>query len=516
MKVSEKVIHNTLFSSIGYVWWVLVSLFLTPYIIAKVGIQGYGVFVVIEAALGYVTALDITGLNISLAKFVSEHNANKDFGKLHSLVRMGLVYYLFFYGAVGAVVWVLRGPFLRLFRIEPVFVPTAMAVLAGLLGIMVFKGVFSIYKAVLLGLQRMDVENVILVVAVTLNIGFTVFLLERGMGIKGLVLAGLLMICFSAGLRAWWVNRLLPKARAGSRIFDKDLFKSAFFYGIQMQMIAFSELINKGVDKVLLGALAGVSLSALYEIGAKVANITNLFPALFLPSVLPAASELQVLRDERRLQDLYVRGTKYLVVFLAPVCFFAVSHASLIILAWMGFMARQESVLAVQFLTVAYGAYLLTSVGRYIARGIGVLRFELAGSVFLTVSNIVLSVILILRYGYVGALWGTAISAFCGSGWFLVAFHRYLKFSIGLFMRKSVFWPVAISLLASLIMEFFPASWSADGSRLILLAKLFGHLVLFGCLYLIIIWLCGFVDAYEREVFTNAFKSLFKRRVSSV
>ncbi len=511
MKISEKVIHNTVFSSFGYVWWVLVSLFLTPYIIAKVGIQGYGVFVVLEAALGYVTTLDITGINISLVKFVSEHHARKDFGKLNSLVRLSFIYYLFFYGAVGVLTWSLRGSFLGLFRIESASVSTAKAVLAGLLAVMFLKGVFGIFKAVLFGLQRMDIENGILIAAVTSNIGFTVYFLETGHGIVGVVLAGFLMVALAACLRVLCVARLLPEAPPGGRFFDTELFRRAFFYGIKMQVIAFSELVNKGVDKVLLGALAGVSLSGLYEIGAKVANITNLFPALFLPSVLPAASELQVMRDQRRLQDLYVRGTKYLLMLMAPVCCFAVLHAGLIIRTWMGFLARPESVLAVQFLTVAYGAYLTSSVGRYMARGMGVLGFELVGSTVLTVLNIVLSVCLIKRLGFVGALWGTSIAALAGSGWFLVRFHRFLKFSIRSFMTKSVLGPVAASLFVSLALMFFPSFRPAGGARLVLFADLFLRLAVFAGIYIFLILRLGLVDAYEREVFANAFRSLLKR-----
>ncbi len=511
MKISEKVIHNTVFSSLGYVWWILISLFLTPYIIAKVGIQGYGLFVVIEAALGYVSSLDITGINVSLVKFVSEYHAAKEFGSLHRLLRQGFVYDFLFYGAAGCAIWSLRSRFLGLLHIEAAFLPAAEAVLGGFLAIMFIKGVFGVFKTVLFGLQRMDVENIVLVTAVTLNACFTVFFLERGDGLPGLVLAGFLMVCLAACLRVVCVARLLPPLPRGAGFWDLRLFRTAFAYGIKMQVIAFSELINKGVDKVLLGVLAGVSFSGLYEIGAKVANVTNLFPALFLPSVLPAASELQVVQDRRRLQDLYVRGTKYLMMLLAPVCVFAVLHAGLIIRAWMGFMARPESVLAVQFLTLAYGAYLVSSVGRYMARGMGALGFELSGSTALTALNIVLSVVLIKKIGFAGALWGTSVAALTGSAWFLMRFHRFLGFPIRRLMTKSVLGPVAVSAFVGLLLRFLPAFPPAAAGRLVLIGDLFMRLAVFAIAYIAGVLRLGFVDAYEREIFIGALRSLKDR-----
>jgi len=218
------------------------------------------------------------------------------------------------------------------------------------------------------------------------------------------------------------------------------------------------------------------------------------------------------MRDKRRLQDLYVRGTKYLMMLMAPVCCFAVFHAGLIIRTWMGFMARPESVLAVQFLTVAYGVYLVSSVGRYMARGMGALGFELVGSTVLTVLNVILSVVLIKRLGFAGALWGTSVAALAGSGCFLVRFHRFLKFSMGRFMTKSVLGPVAVSLLVSAVLTFLPASRPAAGGRLVLFADLFLRLVVFAGTYGFLIFRLGLVDAYEREVFTNAFRSLLRRR----
>ncbi|MGE5280071.1 MAG: polysaccharide biosynthesis C-terminal domain-containing protein [Deltaproteobacteria bacterium] len=511
MKISEKVIHNTLFSSFGYAWWVLVSLFLTPYIIAKVGLEGYGLFVVLEAALGYVTVLDITGINISLVKFVSEHHARKDFDALGRLVRMAFVYYLFFFGAVTLCVWFLRRPLLGLFRIDAAWLSVAATILAGLLAVMFLRGVFGILKTVLFGLQRMDIENGILIAAVTANIGFTVYFLEAGYGVAGVVLASFLMVAFAACLRIVFVARLLPRAVPKGPFFDARLFGSALLYGIKMQVIAFAELINKGVDKVLLGALAGVTLGGLYEIGAKVANITNLLPALFLPSVLPAASELHVMRDERRLEDLYVRGTKYMMMLLAPLCCFAVLHAGLIIRAWMGIMARPESVLAVQFLTLAYGVYLVTSVGRYMARGIGVLGFELGGSILLAALNILLSFALIRRIGFVGALWGTAAAALTGSLWFMARFHRYLKFSVARFLGRSVLGPLAASLLAAAVTFFMPARLAGQGGRLVLFGRLFFDGAVFTVLYVALVRGFRLVDAYEREVFVHALRKFVKR-----
>ena len=83
LKTSQKIIRNTVFNTIGHIWGLLVSLCLIPYIISKIGMERYGVWVVIGVGIGYLSLLDIPGIGSAFAKYIAEYFARKDFRRVN-------------------------------------------------------------------------------------------------------------------------------------------------------------------------------------------------------------------------------------------------------------------------------------------------------------------------------------------------------------------------------------------------------------------------------------------------
>ncbi|MCK4385432.1 MAG: hypothetical protein KAW52_04130, partial [candidate division Zixibacteria bacterium] len=58
-RVSEKIIKNTLYNTIGKFWGILVVLFLTPYIVNRLGMERYGIWALLTSLVGYIGFLDL-------------------------------------------------------------------------------------------------------------------------------------------------------------------------------------------------------------------------------------------------------------------------------------------------------------------------------------------------------------------------------------------------------------------------------------------------------------------------
>ncbi|MCK4557424.1 MAG: polysaccharide biosynthesis protein [Candidatus Aminicenantes bacterium] len=485
--------------------------------------EQFGIWVLLEVVVIYLSLLDFTGIGGAFVKYIAEYHARKDFEKCSQVVNLGWAYYTVFWIIMALLVFLLRNPILRLFDFPSDLSSTISIVFLGILLISLIRGSFAVFRSVLLGVQRMDITNIIAILASLVNAAGVILFLSLGFGLKGLVMSGLIVAVFTVILQTIFAYKALPQLRFRPFSFSKDIFKKTFVYGINIRVASLSELINTHVDKIFLGYFLNTMLVGSYELGAKVARIARSFPEQLLPAILPASSELHALDDKDNLQKLYHRGSKYLSLLTFPLAFFIIANASLIIIFWMGnrgFPGFTESVLALQVLSVGYVFTLLVSMGRLIARGMGIPQYEMRSSVLIVILNIALSIILIIKLGFTGTLLGTTLSGIIGSTYFFCAFNRRIGEPVFPLIRKIFIGPFffcLVSLGISMLADYFfvqllPAPVANRTNAFIqLLVK---GLIFLG-VYLLCLFKSGYIDKYDKEIFSGFLEMIkvgFKRK----
>ncbi|MBK7444481.1 MAG: oligosaccharide flippase family protein [Ignavibacteria bacterium] len=95
MSLSEKVIKNTYYYFFSQVISLLMPLFLTPFIIMKIGDTQFGIYTLILGVLGTFGLLDLS-LSTSFIKFISEYFHKNNIERLNNTVSTGFYIYLFF------------------------------------------------------------------------------------------------------------------------------------------------------------------------------------------------------------------------------------------------------------------------------------------------------------------------------------------------------------------------------------------------------------------------------------
>lgn len=512
---SDKVIRNTIYNNVGYFSQLLVSLFLTPFIIHKLGVEQFGVWVLIEVIVAYLSLLDLTGIGGAFVKYIAEYHVKEDFKSCNHLVNLGWVYYTCFWLIIALIVVVFKNPILGLFKFSPYLRDIASFVFIGILFISVIRGSSSVFRSVLLGLQRMDLTNIIAVVSSLVNAVCVVLFLVLGFGLKGLVISGLISALLIGFFQIVFAHKILPQMKFRPFSLDREIFRKTFHYGVNIRIASISELVNQHVDKILLGYFLNTKLVGLYELGAKIAKIAQSFPEQLLPAILPASSEFHALNDKDRLQKLYHRGSKYLCLLAFPLVFFIIYHASVIMTFWMGKTSFKESVLALQVLCLAYVIMLLANMGRLIARGMGIPKYEMRSSLLIVILNILLSVLFIIKFGFVGALLGTAIAAALGSFYFISSFHRRIKESLASILKKIYAAPFLFCLI-SLVVSAVTGNilkmifHKVPANRLEAFYSLLINGSVFLTVYLFSLLKSGYIDKYDREIFSGTME-LIKR-----
>ncbi len=509
---SQRVIKNSLYNNVGYFSQLFISLLLIPFIIHKLGVEIFGIWVLLEVIVSYLSLLDFTGIGGAFVKYIAEYNARKDYESVNEVVNLGWLYYTFFWMSLLVLVLFFRKPLLSLFRIPQELFSLVSFVFVGVLLISFIRSSFSVFRSVLLGLQRMDLTNIIAVSASLVNAAGVVIFLSLGLGLKGLVASGLIAAVLTGFLQTLLSRRVFPRLRFRPFSWSKTIFKKTLAYGIHVRVASIAELINMHVDKIFLGYFLNTGLVGLYELGAKIARIARSFPEQLLPAILPASSELHALDDRVSLRKLYHRGSKYLSLLTLPVALFMVGHAHPIMTLWMGKSGFRDSALALQILSIGYVFVLLVSMARLVARGMGIPQYEMRSSVLIAVLNVVLSAVLIIRMGFIGALLGTAIAGTAGSLFFILSFNRRIGESTAHFFKKIFAAPLFFSGLA-LIVSFTagavlealflhaPASNRLEALLFLLVAG-----IVFMPVYLFLLLKTGYIDSYDREVLSGFFE----------
>lgn len=506
---SKKIIRNTIFTSAGRLWGYLLSFLITPYIVHKIGIERFGIWAVANTAIHFFLFLDL-GIGSSFVKYIAEYNTKKDYRMINEVINTGLAFSLFFCFCVFFVSILLKNFAMSLLKFPSELYGDVLIAFFGVLAVFIINYIFTVFKSTLYGLQRMDIVNIIFViVSIPGTVGLVLFL-SFGFGLKGLIYNSIIVALVTVMSYAICAYRILPQMVIHPNFFSSKMFRKLWNFGFKVQIAGFSEFINRQLDKMLLGYFINVRIVGFYELGSKISLTAARLPSVILPAIEPASSELDAVEDTRALNNLYTRGTKYLVLVTLPLALFVIVNASAIMHFWMGEPGYEKSALAIKILTIGYTFVLVNDIGRLMARGMGVPQFEMASALIILGLNILLSTVFIILFGFTGALIGTSISAVIGSLYFMNRFHKHIKRTITSFLRGVYLKPVfacIFAFFASLAVEllFHSLGFSPSG-RVGYLVYLGLKGVVFSGVYLLCIIVVKYLDEYDMNVLLSTLK----------
>jgi O-antigen/teichoic acid export membrane protein len=500
--IGKKIIRNTIYNSIGRIWLMAVILLLTPYILHKLEVQVFAVWSLVFVVANYLGVLDF-GIRTSFAKYIAEYHTKKDQDSINGVINCGIIFYLAFSLFVTALAVWLRGSIISLLQIPSSMHEESTFAILGMVLIFSMNNIFSIFEAVLVGLQRMDVQNKIMMFASPFNIAGTFYFLEKGFGIRGLVLNYGIVSLIIIALNVYFSYRLLPFLRIGLSRVDKKIFRRLFNYGIKMQICNFAAIIYTQTDKVILSHFLGLSFVTFYELGQKAANAIRTLPMLMISALVPAVSELEASNDKEKLKQLYARGSKYISLTVFPLIFLSVLVASDLINLWVGDKFGL-AILTFQVLMIGYGINVLTGMGTSMVRGIGKPEYETRYAVLTLVLQLVLSLTLVQVFGYRGILVSVLVTSIAAALYFLLTFHKLLRLDFKTFAQTTYLKPLVASLIPFAIT--FGLSFSIQSSilfngRLGYSVSLFLKSIVFLIFYILLINRSKFLDVSDARLF---------------
>ncbi|MDI6765218.1 MAG: oligosaccharide flippase family protein [Bacteroidota bacterium] len=510
--IRDKIIRNTLYSIIGRIWTIIIGLLLIPYIVNIVGIERFGVWSLLSVLVGYFALLDF-GVGVSYTRFIAEAYAQKNDIEINRIVNSGFVFYFFIAVPLFLISYFGQGIIFSFLQIDVHSLPDAVFAYYGVIILFISTAAMSGFSTILQGIQRIDITNKVAIVVTIPNVIATVYFLQNGFKLDGLLWATSISTMFGLVLSIYFAKKCLPSLQFNPLLFSWKTITRILPFGLKLQFAKLADIITFQTDRAFVSYFTGVSSVTYYHLGSQLNWRIRDIPLLLLTSLLPATSELHTLNEKDKLYNLYFRGTKYLAVIAIPLMLFIGTTSHLIMMVWMGPGYSLSGYIS-QILVVGYLINVFVGVGVIVAAGMNKPEYQLHSAILTSVVNIVLVIFCGKLWGIIGIAFAISISLMVGPVYFVVTFHRHIQNPAGQFLKNAVIKPLKAVLggtIFFLVVNIY--YFNSVDNRFTGGVILFLELVIFFSIYIFLLIKLSHFDDVDKELFMNNYLwSKFKNK----
>lgn len=398
MSFANRVVRNTIIQIVGRVIGLMVVLVTVNYIANHLvvdgsALKGYGQYSIVFAYVSIIGSLADMGLFTLVVREIT--NQPKEIaGRIIG-------------NAIGFRLILLLATFILLGVIYP-FLPYDPVVKQGIaMGVVVAfsmllsQAIATIFQANLVTSRIVVAETIGKVIIAAL----TIFVLSNGGGLSAVILANL-----AGNVVTLVISYLLARSLVTIPIgFNFKLWREKSGQFWSMALITVLGLIHFKFDSIMLSLFKGAADVGLYSIAYKILEIILIIPSIFATNLLPVMTAIVDQGNQDELGGLVKRSAS---VFLAIALY--ISVVVFLLASWIiVFITQSEFIAAASALRVLVLAVLFIFMTTLMAQAIISTRQQkvlLRGYVMVVVLNIVLNLIAIPRWSYMGAAWTTFIT----------------------------------------------------------------------------------------------------------
>jgi len=394
----------------------VVAFLMTPFIVRHLGDSAYGIWALVLQLTGYMGVVDV-GLRSALIRFGSSAHATGDTPRLNRLLSTTIMIYGVM-APVSLTVGVLLAQFaLPRMHIEPAILGKAQITLLIAALIIACDFLFATFHATLAGLSRWDLINTLGITGILLRTGLTVLFILRGYGLIALALIQLSIALCSYLIEVILVRRNIPSFRLVWAAPDREQLRPVLAHSWYSFLLSLANRVNYQVDSIVIALFLPISEVTFYVIGLRLIEYLRDLLNSTTMVASPLVSSLEAVGDSDRVVATLIRGTKYslVVAFLGVAGYLTLGKA--FITLWMGprFTAPSGTVLIILTIGVAFCATQYAS--GHVLYGLSRHRINLKWTLIESAVNLVLSLLLVRRFGILGVAAGTSLSNFLVKGW---------------------------------------------------------------------------------------------------
>lgn len=458
MKQSQKIVKNTAAGAVGILVGGFLQMGAMVYIARHLGVESFGVYSFALAFSMFFQLLLDTGINNILVREMARQPE-----KIEWIlgVSMGMLRWF------CLLIPVLTGLILLLIPGTWENKGLAFGMVLGSMVQLYSTG----YRAVMLALERNDMNSINFVLHKIAFFICVVISLPLSWGLPGVVFAHLAanvaaLVHFKKKVHGWGIRTSHIYDREFGRFLIGDLFASGGAAGMR--------LLAQEVDILLLSLLATPYLTGIYSGPYRLAIALRFVPVVLTVPLFPLFTRLAKERDKNpeAFVEAYERAFKILSIVILPGVVLLGFGAETFVVTLLG-EGYRESVPIMRALCFAFFPYLLSNLFPYLLTALHDQKALLISSTVSVSVRIILTIVLLPSMGVLAPCIAFAVSEYLVIALWVIRLHKLgCPLSLfGLTLR-----PVMASCLMAIPLYFFPLSkiW-----MLIVAAPICGLLVIF-------------------------------------
>ena len=440
----------------AFVFSAVVSFFLSPFVVRSLGETQYGAWVLLGSMVGHLGLLDV-GVRAAVTRYIARFHSSGEHEDARRLYSSALHLFAGLGGAAIALAGLMAVLVGHAFHVPHELVGVARIVtIVGGVGIAtsLIGGVFG---GVLTGLQHFETSNAIEIVVGAARAVGVVACLVAGQGLVSLSLVQLAATIALTLSNRHFARRVYPELRVVSRRWDRTSAVLLVRFGLTASALHVSSALMLYSDSLVIGAFLPVAMITHFSIGSTLINYARSVASGISQTLTPRISALEAEGQDSAIQSALLTNARFASIVVYPIAATFIFRGTSFVGLWMGpefstLAGKVLIILAFNLLTLA--GYQIVSAAMFgIGKHVGLIPVFACEAAL----NILLSILLVRRFGVLGTAFGTMIPRVIVSG---VIGPWYAERTLRIPLRR--FWLDAFVRPAVAIAPFALASYLID------------------------------------------------------
>jgi len=487
---------------------IAIFIVLTPFIVSKVGTENFGLWSLIQAAIGILGLMDL-GFATSVVKYVAEARGQGNTQKLGELTATFFWQYTGL-GLIALLLTVGTAPFLpQILGIAPEKARVAQIVFV-LIGLRAAVDLpLGLFADILVGYQKQLLSNLCRVTG-TVSYGVLAWwALSVSPTIETLSAVSFCTGLFANLLAMAFCLKAAPGMSLSPRNFRRSLLGEISSFSLWFFLIQISLLLATRVDTIVINAVLPLTAVAVYTVAIRIVERAASLCRQLTNTLTPVIAELKGAGEEKNIRAVFLKGAMLSVAAAMPMLVGLAWLAEDIAGVWMGEEFR-ASATPLRLLLAAALVGIIHSNTENILSMTGHQRFLALSSLGGQVLNLVLTIILIHFWGLAGVAFATFVAQLVIQLFFVQARGGKL-YNVGyLEFYRAALWPSLPGAVAC-IGAIYGCTQVLPPTSLLRIAVLLG---VGAVCFVPAFWFLG-LDAAQRSYFGGRFRALFNRKRKS-
>jgi O-antigen/teichoic acid export membrane protein len=486
----------------------VIGLVMLPFNLTHLGTAEYGLWVLLGSITVHFSVLDL-GYGGALVKFMAQYRAHRNARALNEIAST-----LFFvFSAIGLVAYgaavLVAFNLGHIFRLTPDQAETGKWILMIIAVHISMNFPFSVFGGVISGFQRYDANNMVAIVSSVAVAVVNAAVLLAGHGLVALVAATTCVRIVTYFVYRSNAYRIFPELHISPSLFRRNRLREVTGFSVYSSVIDWANKLNYQLDEIVIGAFMGSAAVAVWAPAERIITgtqrLTNQLNGVLFPVIVDSDASQQKVR----LQQIMLQGTRLSLVMVVPIAAALILLADPRVHAWLGpkkAPAMAGAIPIIQILAVAVAIRVGNATGNTVLKGAGEHRLLAFVNLATGIGNLILSVLLIHRFGLIGVAVGTLIPiAFTAVFILYPASCRRVGLPLGQALMHSVLPAVWPAFLVGAGLAF--TRHISSGTLLAVVLQAAGA----GVVYLALFYLVA-IGRHDRALYTSKAMELMGRR----